>query len=157
MLLRWRGVDAPTLAKHWQEWYETHIGAKWPSLARYKKRVKIGPAASSTQISAKSVRKLGPEPFRNGFWRDSGISQTPLGWLLGTLGCLLGTLGRLLSSSWTSLGRSWEAPGCHMLPKRGPGWILEGSGSVLVAFRNPQNCICQCFFEHSVIMLLIMQ
>ena len=157
MRLRWRGVDAPTLTKHWQEWYETHIGAKWPPRARHKKQVKIGPATPSTRISATSVRKFGPGAFPNRFWRGSGDSHLTLGWLLGALGCLLGALGRLLNSSWASLGRSWEAPGCHMLPKRGPGWILEGSGSVPVIFRSPQNCICQCFFELSVIMLLMMQ
>ena len=147
MLLRWRGVDAPTLTKHWQEWYETHIKAKWLSLARHQKRAKIGPAAPSTWSSAKSMRNLGPGTFRRRFWRGSGTSQMPLGWLLGALGCLLSALGRLLSSSWASLGRSWEAPGCHMLPKRGPGSILEGSRSVSVGFRRPHKLFFSMFFR----------
>ena len=35
-LLRERRTNAPTLRKHWQEWYETHIGAR----ARYDTSVK---------------------------------------------------------------------------------------------------------------------
>ena len=147
MRLRWRGVDAPTPTKHWQEWYETHIGAKWPPRARHKKQVKIGPAAPSTRISATSVRKFGPGAFQNRFWRGSGISQMPLGRLLGALGCLLGALGCLLNSSWASLGRSWATPGCHMLPKRGPGSILEGSRNVSVGFRRPHKLFFSMFFR----------
>ncbi len=77
--------------------------------------------------------------------------------LLGALGTLLGPFGRLLGTSWVSLSRSWMPPGCHMLPERYPGSILEGSGCVRGGFWRFPNSIFRGFSIHFVIMFLIVQ
>ena len=103
------------------------------------------------------MRKLGPGALRSRFWRGLGVFPAPLGRLLGALGTLLGPFGRLLGTSWVSLARSWMPPGCQMLPKRDPGSILEGSGSVRGGFWRSPNLIFRGFSVHFVIMFLIVQ
>ena len=136
MLLRWRGVDAPTLTKHWQEWYETHIGACWPSSARHKKRTKIGPAALSTRISATSVRKMRSGARLPHFWGLLVASRPSLGHLLGAPGRLLAALGRLLATFWALSGAFWlvlGAPWVNVASRGRPGprfYVVFGAPGV---------------------------